>query len=239
MDYNKLRFDSSSFSLDVIRSRFEKFIIYESDSNNWKKQWLIMNSTTLKNLLSYSAKEVYEELFEELNGANFEGETLYSVRIIDSKTLNTIEEYRVPKTSGIIFKNTIIKSLFETFLDMDEKLNALFFPFLLVPVNGPLLTNNESNSINENYKSFKTIAKRFIALITEIYKQNFFTLDKNVLHKIKEKSRFAAETYSLSKIDTLNKIEAKKVTVAFRLYNMLIGKFMTAILANSKPKQEN
>ena len=164
---------------------------------------------------------------------------MYSVRIIDSKTLNTIEEYRVPKTSGIIFKNTIIKSLFETFLDMDEKLNALFFPFLLVPVNGPLLTNNESNSINENYKSFKTIAKRFIALITEIYKQNFFTLDKNVLHKIKEKSRFAAETYSLSKIDTLNKIEAKKVTVAFRLYNMLIGKFMTAILANSKPKQEN
>ena len=45
MDYNKLRFDSSSFSLDVIRSRFEKFIIYESDSNNWKKQWLIMNNS--------------------------------------------------------------------------------------------------------------------------------------------------------------------------------------------------
>lgn len=67
MDYSKLRFDDSSLSLNEIRSRFNTFIIYESDSNNWERQWNIMNDFCLGEYINYSAKEIYEKMLEDLH----------------------------------------------------------------------------------------------------------------------------------------------------------------------------
>lgn len=74
MDYSKLRFDDSSLSLNEIRSRFNTFIIYESDSNNWERQWNIMNDFCLGEYINYSAKEIYEKMLEDLHAGNFESE---------------------------------------------------------------------------------------------------------------------------------------------------------------------
>lgn len=93
MDYSKLRFDDSSLSLNEIRSRFNTFIIYESDSNNWERQWSIMNDFCLGEYINYSAKEIYEKMIEDLHAGNFESENIYQVRKIDSKTFNIVDEY--------------------------------------------------------------------------------------------------------------------------------------------------
>lgn len=93
MDYSKLRFDDSSLSLNEIRSRLNTFIIYESDSNNWERQWNIMNDFCLGEYINYSAKEIYEKMLEDLHAGNFESENIYQVRKIDSKIFNIVDEY--------------------------------------------------------------------------------------------------------------------------------------------------
>ena len=93
MDFSKLRFDGSSLSLDEIRSRFNSFIIYKSAGNNWERQWLVMDDFTLSEYINYSAKEIYDKMIEDLHAGNFESENIYTVRKIDSKTLDIIEEY--------------------------------------------------------------------------------------------------------------------------------------------------
>ena len=79
MDYSKLRFDDSSLSLNEIRSRFNTFIIYESDSNNWERQWNIMNDFFFFLYINNSAKEIYYKLLEDLHAGNFESENIYKV----------------------------------------------------------------------------------------------------------------------------------------------------------------
>ena len=79
-----------------------------------------------------------------------------------------------------------IRGLFETFIELDDALNALLFPFLLAPVHAPLLTQDERDSINKNYKLFKSVAKEFLKIIAEAYKQNGEILNEKALHKITE-----------------------------------------------------
>ena len=70
MDYSKLRFDGNSLSLDEIRSRISSFIIYESDTNNWEKQWLVMDDFCLSEYINSSAKEIYDRMIEDLHAGN-------------------------------------------------------------------------------------------------------------------------------------------------------------------------
>ena len=93
MNYEKLDFDDHSISFSELIKKFDKFVIYESKSNNHNRKWLIMNFISLRYYIKHSAKEIFEIMEDELNGSNFEDEIIYGVRIIDSKTLTILEEF--------------------------------------------------------------------------------------------------------------------------------------------------
>lgn len=93
MNYKELKFNDSSISLDEILKKFDRFVIYESDSNNWKCQWFILDDFSLSEFINMTAKEIYDEMIENLHDGNFESENIRGVKIIDSKKLTILDEY--------------------------------------------------------------------------------------------------------------------------------------------------
>lgn len=115
---------------------------------------------------------------------------------------------------------------YNLFVDLDEKLNDMLVPFLLRPLNGPLLTEKERKSIRQNYEEFLLMNKELLLFVEYSCTTADETNSKNLLSRIQKREQNTRAVYVGLEIANSSDVDAKKVNEAFLSYDVIVGKLV-------------